>query len=45
MAKAYMERIEALRQQYLNTRVDMDVYKNISHSGKVSNDFSLFGRF
>ena len=26
MAKAYMERIEALRQQYLNTRVDMDVY-------------------
>lgn len=25
MAK-YMERIEALRQQYLNTRVDMDVY-------------------
>ena len=26
MAKKYMERIEALRQQYLNTRVDMDVY-------------------
>ena len=26
MAKAYMERIEALLQQYLNTRVDMDVY-------------------
>ena len=26
MAKKYMERIEALRQQYLNTRVEMDVY-------------------
>ena len=26
MAKQYMERIEALRQQYLSTRVDMDVY-------------------
>ena len=26
MAKKYMERIEALRQQYLSTRVDMDVY-------------------
>ena len=26
MAKAYMERIEALRKQYLETRVDMDVY-------------------
>ena len=26
MAKKYMERIEALRQQYLATRVDMDVY-------------------
>lgn len=26
MANNYMERIEALRQQYLNTRVDMDVY-------------------
>ncbi len=22
-----------------------DSFKNISHSGKVSNDFSLFGRF
>ena len=22
-----------------------DLFKNISHSGKVSNDFSLFGRF
>ena len=26
MAKDYMKRIEALRQQYLNTRVDMDVW-------------------
>ena len=26
MPKAYMQRIQALRQQYLNTRVDMDVY-------------------
>lgn len=26
MEKAYMKRIELLRQQYLNTRVDMDVY-------------------
>ena len=26
MTKKYMERIEALRQQYLSTRVDMDVY-------------------
>ena len=26
MEKAYMTRIEALRQQYLATRVDMDVY-------------------
>ena len=26
MAKKYMERIEALRQQYLDTRVEMDVY-------------------
>lgn len=26
MSKAYMERIEALRKQYLDTRVDMDVY-------------------
>lgn len=26
MAKEYMKRIEALRQQYLQTRVDMDVY-------------------
>ena len=26
MAKEYMKRIEALRQQYLETRVDMDVY-------------------
>lgn len=26
MAKKYMERIEALRQQYLSTRVEMDVY-------------------
>ena len=26
MAKEYMKRIEALRQQYLATRVDMDVY-------------------
>ncbi|QAT49958.1 formate C-acetyltransferase/glycerol dehydratase family glycyl radical enzyme [Caproiciproducens sp. NJN-50] len=26
MAKKYMERIEALRKQYLDTRVDMDVY-------------------
>lgn len=26
MAKKYMARIEALRQQYLSTRVDMDVY-------------------
>ena len=26
MTKKYMERIEALRQQYLATRVDMDVY-------------------
>ena len=26
MAKQYKERIEALRQQYLSTRVDMDVY-------------------
>ena len=26
MAKPYMNRIERLRQQYLNTRVDMDVY-------------------
>jgi len=26
MEKKYMERIEALRQQYLGTRVDMDVY-------------------
>ena len=22
-----------------------NLFKNISHSGKVSNDFSLFGRF
>lgn len=22
-----------------------NIFKNISHSGKVSNDFSLFGRF
>ncbi|WP_327240945.1 pyruvate formate lyase family protein [Ruminococcus gauvreauii] len=26
MAKAYINRIEALRKQYLDTRVDMDVY-------------------
>ena len=26
MAKKYMERIEALRKQFLDTRVDMDVY-------------------
>ena len=26
MAKQYMERIEALRKQYLSTRVEMDVY-------------------
>ena len=26
MAKEYMKRIEAVRQQYLQTRVDMDVY-------------------
>ena len=26
MAKDYMKRIEALRQQYLSTRVDMDVW-------------------
>lgn len=26
MGKTYMKRIEALREQYLNTRVDMDVY-------------------
>ena len=26
MAKEYMERIEALRKQYLATRVEMDVY-------------------
>lgn len=26
MAKAYMDRIEALREQYMSTRVDMDVY-------------------
>lgn len=30
MAKPYMNRIERLRQQYLNTRVDMDVY-NAKH--------------
>lgn len=23
----------------------LNIIKNISHSGKVSNDFSLFGRF
>ena len=23
----------------------INIFKNISHSGKVSNDFSLFGRF
>ena len=26
MAKEYLKRIEALRKQYLETRVDMDVY-------------------
>lgn len=26
MAKKYMARIEALREQYLDNRVDMDVY-------------------
>ena len=26
MEKAYLTRIEALRKQYLDTRVDMDVY-------------------
>ena len=31
MAKEYMKRIEALRQQYLATRVDMDVYLSLIH--------------
>ena len=38
MAKKYMERIEALRRQYLATRVDMDVYnaKYVTEGFKAS---------
>ena len=34
MEKAYLSRIESLRKQYLDTRVDMDVYNaKIPHRG------------
>ena len=42
---AIQENVDTLKETGTEMMPFNNIFKNISHSGKVSNDFSLFGRF